>query len=51
MLIQNLLRLLLLLMLMMTFGEYFAADVWMRLRSSILVNILKLGLVKILTLD
>ena len=29
------------------FGQYFAADVWLRLRS----NILKLGLIKILTLD
>ena len=27
------------------------ADFWLRLRSRILVNILKLGLVKILTLD
>ena len=33
------------------FGQYFAADVWLRLRSWILVNILKLGLVKIFTLD
>ena len=33
------------------FGEYFAADVWFRLRSWILVNIPKLDLVKILTLD
>ena len=33
------------------FGQYFAPDVWWRLRRWILVNILKLGLVKILTLD
>ena len=33
------------------FGQYFAADVWLRLQSWILVIILKLGLVKILTLD
>ena len=33
------------------FGQYFAADVWLRLRSRIMVNILKLGLVKIFTLD
>ena len=33
------------------FGQYFAADAWLRLRSWIFVNILKLGLVKILTLD
>ena len=33
------------------FGQYFAADVWLRLRSWILVNILKLGLLKIFTLD
>ena len=33
------------------FGKYFAADVWLRLRSWILVNIMMLGLVKILTLD
>ena len=33
------------------FGQYFAADVWLRLQSWILVNILKLGLVKIFTLD
>ena len=33
------------------FGQYFAADVWLRLQSLILVKILKLGLVKILTLD
>ena len=32
------------------FGQYFAADVWLRLRSLILVKILKLGLVKILSL-
>ena len=31
------------------FGQYFAAEVWLRLRSLILVNILKLGLVNILT--
>ena len=37
-----------------SFGQAFKfkeADVWLRLRSSILVNILKLGLVNILTLD
>ena len=33
------------------FGQYFAADVWLRLWRWILVNILKLGLVKILILD
>ena len=33
------------------FGQYFAADVWSRLRSWILVKILKLGWVKILSLD
>ena len=33
------------------FGKYFAADVWLRLRSWIFVNILKLGFVKILILD
>ena len=33
------------------FGQYFAADFWLRLRSWILVNILKLDLVLILTLD
>ena len=33
------------------FGQYFAADVWLRLRSWILVNNLKLGLVKILSSD
>ena len=33
------------------FGEYFAADVWMRLRSYILVKIMKLDLVKILSLS
>ena len=32
----------------MVFGQYFAADIWLRLWSWILVNILKLGLVKIL---
>ena len=32
-------------------GQYFADDVWLRLRSLILVNILKLGLVNNLTLD
>ena len=32
------------------FGQYFAADFWLRLRSSILEEILKLGLVKILSL-
>ena len=32
------------------FGQYFAADVSLRLRSSILVKILKLGLVNILNL-
>ena len=31
------------------FGQDFAADVWLRLRSLILVEILKLGLVKILS--
>ena len=30
------------------FSQFFAADVWLRLRSLILVEILKLGLVKIL---
>ena len=34
----------------MNFGQYFSADVWLRLWSFILVNILKLGLVKILKL-
>ena len=29
-------------------GQYFADDVWLRLRSLILVEIMKLGLVKIL---
>ena len=33
------------------FGQYFAADVWLRLRSWILVKIMKLGLVKILSLS
>ena len=33
------------------FGQYFSAGVWLRLRSLIMVKILKLGLVKILTLD
>ena len=33
------------------FGQYFAADVWLRLRSLILVKILKLGSVKILSLS
>ena len=33
------------------FGQYFAADVWLRLQSWILVKILKLGLVKILCLN
>ena len=32
------------------FGQYFAADAWLRSRSWILVKILKLGLVKILSL-
>ena len=31
----------------MKFGHYFAADAWLWLRSLILVEILKLGLVKI----
>ena len=31
-------------------GQYFAAVVWLRLRSWILVKIMKLGLVKILSL-
>ena len=31
------------------FSQFFAADVWLRLRSLILVKILKLGLVKILS--
>ena len=38
-------------MLRLKFGQYFAADVWLRLRSFILVNILQLGLVKISSLD
>ena len=33
------------------FGQYFAADVWLKLRSWILVKIMKLGLVKILCLS
>ena len=33
---------------MLKFGQYFAADVWLRLCSWILVKILNLGLVKIL---
>ena len=33
------------------FGQYFAADVWSRLQSLILVKILNLGWVKILSLD
>ena len=33
------------------FSHYFAADVWLRLRSWILVNIQKLGLVKIFNWD
>ena len=33
------------------FGQYFAADVWLRLRSWILVKVMKLGLVKILSLS
>ena len=33
------------------FGQYFAANVWLRLRSWILVKIMKLGLVKILCLS
>ena len=33
------------------FGQYFAADVWLRLQSWILVKILKLGLAKILSLS
>ena len=33
------------------FGQYFAADVWFRLRSRILVKIMKLDLVKILSLN
>ena len=33
------------------FGQYFAANVWLRLRSWILVKIMNLGLVNILTLD
>ena len=36
--------------LMLKFGQYFAADAWLRLWSFILVEILKLGLVKILKL-
>ena len=32
----------------MKFDEYFAADAWFRLGSLILIEILKLGLVKIL---
>jgi len=32
------------------FGQYFAAHSWLRLRSWILVKIMKLGLVKILSL-
>ena len=30
------------------FGQYFAADVWLRFGSLILIEILELGLVKIL---
>ena len=33
------------------FGQYFAADVWLRLWSWILVEILKVGLLKILCLS
>ena len=33
----------------MKFGQYFAADVWLRLRGWVLFKILKLGLVKILS--
>ena len=33
------------------FGQHYAADVWFRLRSWILVKIMKLGLVKILSLS
>ena len=33
------------------FGQYFAADVWLRLQSLILVKILKLGLANILSLS
>ena len=33
------------------FGQYSAADVWLRLRSWFSVKILKLGLVKILSLS
>ena len=33
------------------FGQFFSADVWLRLRSWILVKIMKLGLVKILSLS
>ena len=32
----------------MKFGQYFAADNWLRLQSLILVKILKVGFVKIL---
>ena len=43
---QNLLRFLILLLLL--FGQYFAADAWLRLWSLILVEILKLGVVEML---
>ena len=33
------------------FGQYFTADVWLGLRGSILVKIMKVGLVKILSLS
>ena len=33
------------------FGQYFAADVWLRLQSWILVKIFNLGLVKITSLN
>ena len=36
---------------MLMFGQYFAADVWLGLRGSILVKIMKVGLVKILSLS
>ena len=35
----------------LNFGQYLAADVWFGLRGSILVTIMKLGLVKILSLS
>ena len=36
---------------MLMFGQYFAADVWLGLRGSILVKIIKVGFFKILSLS